>query len=329
MKTLMNYIVMIGLLTTSIVSAQVPQAFSYQAVIRDTTGVVIQDQLISLRISILKGEIHGEEVYQEIHDVTTDKFGLVSLNIGEGLVTTGSFSEIPWGTDKFFLQIEMDMEGAMNYQLLGTSQLMAVPYALYADRSGNDVWKKTDDGTIYYQDGKVGIGTTNPATYKFKVETTADGGTERAIALFRNNSTSTASLCNLYISSGNGGSTYLNFVSSSYIHQGGKYKSHTILGNNGKGLVFRTGQNDKGRVAFEFRRELGDTYTYDEKVSITYEGNMGIGTTTPRRKLHINDVMRLEPRSTAPDFPGEGDIYMDSNDHVLKVYNGTEWKACW
>jgi hypothetical protein len=102
-----------------------------------------------------------------------------------------------------------------------------------------------------------------------------------------------------------------------------------MLGNNGKGLVFRTGQNDQGRVAFEFRRELGDTYTYDEKVSITYEGNMGIGVIHPQRKLHINDVMRLEPSYTPPENPSEGDIYMDGSEHVLKVYNGTEWKACW
>ncbi len=450
MKTIINYLVMIGLFATSIVSAQVPQAFSYQAVIRDTTGMVFQDKLISLRISILKGDAQGEAVYSEIHDVWTDKFGLVNLNIGEGLDVTRDFSEIPWGENSFFLQIEMDMDGAMNYRLLGTTQLMSVPYALYAENSGNKIWSKTENG-IYYdedrvgigtnnpksrldvngsahfrsnttfgsgnwiglylngygnddqaewlisshnqgglqlrrwdgvdwsehylkvdegkfrfgaydcppllyhfngwasitdslkvgkvlavndqfritEDGKVGIGTTDPGTYKFRVEIDEDGGSERAIALFKNNSTATGSLCNLYISAGESGSTYLNFISSNYIHQGGKYKSHTMLGNNGKGLVFRTGQNDEGRVAFEFRRETSNSYTYDEKVSITYDGNMGIGTTNPQRKLHINNVMRLEPRYTAPNNPTEGDIYMDSNDHVLKVYNGTEWKSCW
>ena len=160
---------------------------------------------------------------------------------------------------------------------------------------------------------------------KLVVATTADGGGERAIAYFKNNSTSSSSLCNLYITSGDIGSTYLSFVSSNYIHWGGKYKTHTLLGNNGKGLVFRTGQDDEGRIAFEFKRELGTTYTYDEKVSITYEGNMGIGIIQPQRKLHINDVMRLEPRHSVPENPSEGDIYMDAVEHVLKVYDGTSW----
>jgi hypothetical protein len=58
-------------------------------------------------------------------------------------------------------------------------------------------------------------------------------------------------------------------------------------------------------------------------------GNLGIGTTTPARSLHISDVMRLEPRATAPDSPAEGDIYMDSTSHKLMVYDGTYWQACW
>jgi len=56
---------------------------------------------------------------------------------------------------------------------------------------------------------------------------------------------------------------------------------------------------------------------------------VGIGTTNPARKLHISDAMRLEPRATAPSSPSEGDIYMDSTDHKLKVYDGTTWQACW
>ena len=58
-------------------------------------------------------------------------------------------------------------------------------------------------------------------------------------------------------------------------------------------------------------------------------GNVGINMTSPARRLHINDVMRLEPRATAPSSPSEGDIYMDSTDHKLKVYDGTTWQACW
>ena len=57
--------------------------------------------------------------------------------------------------------------------------------------------------------------------------------------------------------------------------------------------------------------------------------NVGINTTTPARNLHINDVMRLQPRATAPSGPGEGDIYMNSATHKLMVYDGSAWQACW
>lgn len=58
-------------------------------------------------------------------------------------------------------------------------------------------------------------------------------------------------------------------------------------------------------------------------------GNVGIGTTSPARKLHVKDVMRLEPRAVAPSSPSEGDMYMDGTDHKLKVYDGTAWQVCW
>ena len=64
------------------------------------------------------------------------------------------------------------------------------------------------------------------------------------------------------------------------------------------------------------------------QIYISYIG-VGIGATTPARKLHVSDAMRLEPRATAPSSPSEGDIYMDNTDHKLKVYDGTTWQACW
>jgi len=58
-------------------------------------------------------------------------------------------------------------------------------------------------------------------------------------------------------------------------------------------------------------------------------GFVGIGVTVPERKLHVSDVMRLEPRDTAPSDAHEGDIYMDSTTHKLKVFDGVAWQACW
>ena len=60
-----------------------------------------------------------------------------------------------------------------------------------------------------------------------------------------------------------------------------------------------------------------------------FSGNVGIGVTNPQRSLQIKDVMRLEPISTPPSSPAEGDIYMDATTHKLMVYDGTQWQACW
>jgi hypothetical protein len=55
-------------------------------------------------------------------------------------------------------------------------------------------------------------------------------------------------------------------------------------------------------------------------------GNVGIGTSSPARPLHVSDVMRLEPRNGAPSSPAKGDIYFDSADDKLKCYDGSVWQ---
>jgi len=74
-------------------------------------------------------------------------------------------------------------------------------------------------------------------------------------------------------------------------------------------------------------QEISQLYTSAITTSTTEDttSNVGIGTTTPKRKLHVNDVMRLEPRNTAPANPGEGDIYYDATLKKLRYYNGTGW----
>ncbi|MFH2142663.1 MAG: collagen-like protein, partial [Bacteroidota bacterium] len=122
----------------SIVSfTQSPQSFKYQSVIRDGSGLVIPNQLVSMRIGILEGSISGPVVYQEEHSVTTNDFGLVNLEIGNGNVVSGDFSLITWGSNSYFIKIELDENGGTTYQPMGVSQLLSVPYAMFADKAGN------------------------------------------------------------------------------------------------------------------------------------------------------------------------------------------------
>ncbi|MCK4288096.1 MAG: hypothetical protein KAW86_02730, partial [Bacteroidales bacterium] len=153
----------ITILFISNLKAQLPQAFKYQAVARDNIGNVLVNQNVSFKISIKQSSITGEIVYAEVHNVTTNQFGLINLEIGNGTVVLGEFENINWGDDIFFIQIEMDVEGGSNYQLMGISQLLSVPYALFAEEAGNNssLWNSNGDN-IYYNNGKVGIGTDNP-----------------------------------------------------------------------------------------------------------------------------------------------------------------------
>ncbi|MFH2143779.1 MAG: collagen-like protein, partial [Bacteroidota bacterium] len=99
------------ILITLCLLSQSPQSFKYQAVVRDATGLVITDQNVSIRISLLEGSVSGTVVYQEEHSVTSNDFGLVNLEIGNGNVVSGDFSLVPWGSDSYFIKIELDENG--------------------------------------------------------------------------------------------------------------------------------------------------------------------------------------------------------------------------
>jgi hypothetical protein len=58
-------------------------------------------------------------------------------------------------------------------------------------------------------------------------------------------------------------------------------------------------------------------------------GEVGVNTLEPQRPLHITDVMRIEPRQTAPENPSKGDIYFDGVDNKLKVFDGSVWQSFW
>jgi len=127
---LISVIVCIALFT----SAQVPQKFNYQAVVRNSQNAVLDNQSVGFRMSLLKGSVSGEVIYAESHTVMTSPAGMAELLIGDGEVISGSFSDITWGDDLYFLKMEADPAGGTSYEYLGTSQLISVPYALY---SGN------------------------------------------------------------------------------------------------------------------------------------------------------------------------------------------------
>ncbi|AUC75680.1 hypothetical protein [Olleya sp. Bg11-27] len=117
--------------------AQSPEKMSYQAVIRDASNTLVASTTVGMEISILQGGISGTAVYVETQTPMTNANGLVSLEIGTGTVAIGDFTTIDWANDTFFIKTETDPTGGSNYTITGTTQLMSVPYALYAKTSGS------------------------------------------------------------------------------------------------------------------------------------------------------------------------------------------------
>jgi hypothetical protein len=118
-------------------SAQAPQKMSYQAVIRDNSNALVTNQTVGMQISILQGTATGTPVYLETQTPSTNANGLVSLEIGTGTVITGTFATINWANGPYFIKTETDPAGGTNYTTTGTSQLLSVPYALFAASSGS------------------------------------------------------------------------------------------------------------------------------------------------------------------------------------------------
>lgn len=149
--------------------AQSPQGINYQAVARNTSGAILSNQTIGVRISICMAANGSLPVYVETHSVTTNQFGLFTLNIGNGTPTLGTFSAIQWGALTPYLKVQMDATGGTNYVLMGISQLLSVPYALYSLNTGySDSTKWSLNGNAN-TDSTNFIGTTDAQDLKFQV----------------------------------------------------------------------------------------------------------------------------------------------------------------
>lgn len=154
MKLVITFL--ITLFITATVFAQ--QGINYKALIKDGSGNVVANQSITVQLSIKRG-IGLSNEYTETHTPTTDANGIIIINIGEGTPDLGDYNSIDWGADNHFLNVEIDTgSGPVD---MGTTQFMAVPYALNALSSSDNYWSKNGNN-IYTLNDNAGIGIDNP-----------------------------------------------------------------------------------------------------------------------------------------------------------------------
>jgi len=160
---------MVAVLLTATLWAQSPEKMSYQAVIRDASDNLVTSQQIGMQISILQGSASGTAVYVETQTPTTNANGLVSIEIGTG-TTSDDFSSINWANGPYFIKTETDPSGSTSYTITGTSQLLSVPYALYAKTAETVSGTITETDPVYGASVASGINGTDTTNWNNKLD---------------------------------------------------------------------------------------------------------------------------------------------------------------
>lgn len=134
-RSLLTFIAIV--LSITLFAQEIPQAINYQAIARNASGSVFVNQQVNVRISIISGSANGPTLYSETHAAQTNQFGLFTLKIGMGVAQTGLFSAIDWSSANQWIRVEFDPGQGGGFTNLGTTELLTVPYAFYAAKSGS------------------------------------------------------------------------------------------------------------------------------------------------------------------------------------------------
>jgi trimeric autotransporter adhesin len=337
MKNFIQKIVKATLLVTIYLSlstafAQAPQKMSYQAVIRNTGNTLISNSSIGMKISILQGSANGTSVYQETQTPITNLNGLVNIEIGNGTSIFGTFTAINWSNGPYFIKTETDPTGGNSYTITGTSQLMSVPYALYAASSGgsNNTWNTT--GNAGTNSTTNFIGTTDNNDIVFKRNNILAG---RITDLTANSAYGIKSLNSNTTGIGNtatgSGSLLANTVGNYNTACGvGSLQTNfygiynTALGFGA--LRYNEGSNNIGlgvnvetpNPSGNYQMSIGNVI-YGADMSSTATGKIGIGIPVPTEKLEVAG----KTKTTDLQVTNNAGIGINSPNPTAYGYNGT------
>jgi trimeric autotransporter adhesin len=286
------FIMMLFVMAVSITMAQSPQKFNYQGVARDNSGKELNNKSIGIRLNLHYLSGGGTVVYQEKHTVTTSNLGLFTVKVGAGTVLSGTFTSINWADGPYYIEVEMDPAGGTSYTSMGTSQLVSVPYALYAANAG--IAMKAGTGITIKGDSII-----NSAPDR-TVKLTGTGGTN-ITGTYPNfnistpvNQTLKYSNDSLYISNGNSvivkSDRTLALTPSGSITITGSYPNFTIGSSSSSinlipaGGTIITGTAPNFTINSPWMRYGANLYHLNG-------GNVGIGMQNPGTRLAIKDTL--------------------------------------
>ena len=151
--------------------AQVPQKFNYQGIARDAAGNPLSKQQLALKLSVLPTQDATVPEYEETQVVITNEFGLYTLQIGNGTALFGDMKNVKWETGNKYIHVAIDPKGGSDFVDAGTSQLLSVPYAIYADKAG--IAKEAENETQHTRSGAVSTSAAGTGTVNFITKFTA------------------------------------------------------------------------------------------------------------------------------------------------------------
>jgi hypothetical protein len=164
-KSLLTLIVFCSLGVFSIFAQSGTEGISYQAVVRDAAGKVLANASVSIKVALVSENKDIEAYYTETHQVNTDFAGQVNLVIGGGQDKKGVITQVPWGKEQIWLDVQVLGDKASAFKINSRTQLLSVPYALHAATTS----KLTEEApteknqSIYWHTG--GNTKTLPATH--------------------------------------------------------------------------------------------------------------------------------------------------------------------
>jgi hypothetical protein len=338
MKKLFFFVVFFAVL--HLLNAQAPNYFKYQAVARDVNGTVITGA-IEVRLSLLSDGADGEVVYAESHAVQPNPQGIFDLTIGKGSIISGDMQGLAWSNHEYWIMVELKSPGSSSFVEMGRSQLMSVPYALFA--ADADINLEAGSG-IVIQDAKISALDVSPenelqtlSLNGNELTLSHDGGT---IILPEGGSDSWSASGNTIFNSPNAyhvaiGSTQATdaklFVEGSGTAFAGKFSSAdgtALLGTtSGTGHgVFGGSTDGIGGVFTSVNGTAGFFSSGSGNALVASQGNVGIGTIDPLYQLHVDGTSFLDNQNGPSLLIGEGNVGIgfDNPPYRLTVVAGPE-----